>query len=150
MSKGKFKENVEWLSDPKIAITVAVLVLIAIGVVWYFWDKIKDAFSGKKKEIENKNKFGEANELTDFDSLAQQLYNATRPYVFGWGTDVDAVTRVLSQIYSNGDYAALRTAYQRFDTKYTLDARLQDEGRDKDLAVWRTTLKNNGVTIYSF
>ena len=150
MNKGKFKENVEWLSDPKIAITVAVLVLIAIGLVWFFWDKIKDAISGKKKEIENKNKFGEADELTDFDSLAQQLYNATRPYVFGLGTDVDAIARVLSQIHSNGDYAALKTAYSKIDSRYPLDVRLQDEGREKDIKRWRAILDANGVTIYSF
>lgn len=145
MSKGKLKANIEWLSDPKIAVTVAVLVLIAIGIVWYFWDKIKAAVTRKKNEIENRNNFGEATRTTDFDTLARQMYDACK----GWGTDEDAVVRVLSQILSSADYAELKAAYAKYD-KTQLDARLQSEGTDKELAQWRAILAANGVTNYSF
>lgn len=146
MSKSNFKSNVEWLSDPKIAITVAVLVVIAVGIVWYFWDKIKAAISGKKADLENKNLYGNPTATTDFTTLAQQMYQACK----GWGTDEDAIKRVLSQIYGNADYAALRTAYAVCDSSHTLDARLQSEGTNKELKQWRAILDANGVTIYSF
>ena len=146
MSKGKFKENVEWLSDPKIAITVAVLVLIGIGLVWFFWDKIKAAFVGTKDAVKDKNLYGSTTETIDFDTLAQQLYQACK----GWGTDEAAIDRVLGQIRTDADYAALRRAYATNDSRYSLDARLQSEGTKNELIHWRSILDANGVTIYSF
>ena len=56
MSKGKLKANIEWLSDPKIAVTVAVLALVAAGLVWYFWDKIKDATADARAKRKDKDK----------------------------------------------------------------------------------------------
>lgn len=146
MNTNKFKSNVEWLSDPKIAITVAVLVLIAIGLVWFFWDKIKDAITSAKNKNKNKELYGSTTQTTDFKALAEQMYRACK----GWGTDEDAVARVLSQVKGNADYAALRTAYAVEDKYYTLDARLQSEGNKKELSQWRSILDGNGVNIYSF
>lgn len=146
MSKSNLKSNIEWLSDPKIAITVAVLVVVAIGIVVFFWDKIKAAIKKGKQDKKNESLYGSATETTDFNALAQQMYKACE----GWGTDEDAVKRVLSQIYSNADYAALRSAYAVCDSSYTLDARLQSEGTRKELVQWRAILDANGVNNYQF
>lgn len=154
MNTNKFKSNVEWLSDPKIAITVAVLVLIAIGLVWFFWGKIKDMFSDiksknkeKEKEQQNEVLYGSTTMGLDFDALASQMYKACK----GMWTNNTSVEAVLRQICSNADYAALQLAYKKLDLDYTLDARLAYESNTKSqLNKWRNILIANGVTNYTF
>lgn len=154
MSKGKLKANIEWLSDPKIAVTVAVLVLIAIGLIWFFWDKIKDAIADAKakrkdeeRQRQNEQLYGSTTTGLDFDALASQMYKACK----GLWTNNDSVEAVLRQIGSSADYAALQAAYRKLDLSFTLDARLAYEANNsKQLDKWRNILIANGVTNYTF
>lgn len=138
---------------PQQAISIAILVVVGAIVLWVFWEKISNGISGwiarRKRESQDNAKYGAPTATTDFDTLAVQIYQAMR----GWGTDEAALERVLSQIYSNADWAALRAAYkaiQKDGTYTTLDSRIAFEGNQKELAKWRSILDANGVTIYSF
>lgn len=138
---------------PQRALSVAIIVAVIVAVVWLFWGKIASAIRGAiaQKKLENEaGQYGQQT-LTDSQirSLAEQIYTAMK----GWGTDESAIEYVLTQIKSNADWAALRTAYAAVnkDTTYTtLDSRIAYEGTNRELARWRAILDSNGVTIYTF
>lgn len=151
----KTKFNLKQLDEltPKRALTLAIIAVVVVVVVWIFWEKISTAISSyiakKKQQKEDIINFGTPTATTDFDTLAVQIYNAMK----GWGTNEEAVERVLMQIKSNADWAALRLAYQKVnrDSEYnTLDARIGYEGTSAELKKWRAILATNGVTIYQF
>lgn len=138
---------------PQQAISIAILVVVGAVVLWFFWEKISSGISGiiarRKQEAQDNANYGMPTATTDFDTLAVQIYQAMR----GWGTDEAALERVLSQIKSNADWAALRAAYktiQKDGTYTTLDSRIAFEGNKNELVKWRSILDANGVTIYSF
>ena len=138
---------------PKNARAIAIVVVVAAVLLWVFWEKISSGISGliarRKQQSQNQANFGSATATTDFDTLAVQIYNAMK----GWGTNEEAVERVLMQIKSNADWAALRLAYQKVnrDSEYnTLDARIGYEGTSAELKKWRAILAANGVTICQF
>lgn len=148
-----FKNTVEWLSQPKIAISLGIMVLIAAGLIWFFWDKIADAIGNAKAKNKLKaesSAYGTPTLTeTQINSLASQIYNAMR----GWGTDEAAVTNVLSQLNTNADYAALRLAYLTYNKSLTypmLDDRIASEGTDRELKQWRNILQAKGINIYTF
>lgn len=138
---------------PKNALAIAIVVVVAAVLLWVFWEKISSGISGliarRKQQSQNQANFGSATATTDFDTLAVQIYQAMR----GWGTDEAAIERVLQQIRSNADWAALRVAYAKVNkdgTYSTLDSRIAFEGNANELARWRSILEANGVTIHSF
>lgn len=138
---------------PKQSLSIAILVVVAVVVIWIFWEKISNGIANyiarHKQQQQDIVNYGSTTVTTDFDTLAVQIYNAMK----GWGTDEAAIERVLSQIHSNADWAALRRAYIKVNkdgTYTTLDSRIAFEGTDRELARWRAILDENGVTIYSF
>lgn len=140
--------------EPKTALAIGIIVLIAAAVVYIFWNKIVAIIKANKVEnalAQEASQYGSTT-LTDaqVQQLAQQIYEAMR----GWLTDNSAVERVLSQMRCNADYAALRAAYAAVNkdgTFTTLDSRIAYEANGKrQLARWRAILDQNGVTIYTF
>ena len=150
MSKStNFKNTVEWFSNPKIAISLGIMVLIAGVVLWFFWDKIRDAIHAAKtqhKLQQDASQYGAAT-LTDTQirSLAEQIYRAMK----GWGTNEAQVANVLSQLGNNADYAALCNAYYSL-AQGSLDSRISTEGTTSELKQWRAILQGKGITIYTF
>ena len=157
MSKStNFKNTVEWFSNPKIAISLGIMVVIAGVVVWFFWDKIRDAIAEAKANNKLKDEVSQygSGTLTNaqISSLAIQLYNAFRPSLTNWGTDEAAVERVLGQLGNNADYANLRVAYAAVnkDPKTDMDSRIAYEGTESEKRKWRGILQAKGITIYTF
>lgn len=141
---------------PKNAVTIAIIVAVAVAVVWLLWDKIANAIAearanGKLKE--EASQYG-AKTLTDaqISSLAIQLYNAFKPSLWNWGTNEKVVERVLGHLGNNADYAALRVAYAavNHDTSTDMDSRIDFEGTEKEKARWRAILDAKGINIYTF
>lgn len=115
MSKStNFKNTVEWFSNPKIAISLAIMVLLAAGLVWLFWDKIRDAINAaklkkqlKEKEQENQSLFGDTTAGIDFTSLATQIYRAMK----GGGTGENGIYTALKQLKNQADWEKLKLSY---------------------------------------
>ena len=166
MSKSSFKSNVEWLSDPKIAITVAVLVLIAIALVAFGWKKIKGLFKGigddikdNKTDKELEDKTGTSlTDLIDYRSLCAQIWDASVNATFN---DPDRVCSALSQLQSRADYEKLKLEWTKYvqglswwkrnwhafsETKYSLPASLANDFKEKNLKRFRDILQSINVT----
>ena len=166
MSKGKFKENVEWLSDPKIAITVAVLVLIGIALAIFVWKKIKKTAEGIADGIKDNREDSDIEKetgslitsLLDFKSLCAQIWDAS---VNATINDPDKVCQALQQLQSKADYEKLKRVWTDYveglnwwernlhafsETKYSLPASLAADFKEKNLERFREVLRKKNIT----
>lgn len=166
MNKGKFKENVEWLSDPKIAITVAVLVLIGIALAIFVWKKIKktaegiaDGIKDNKRDSQYETETGSLLTTTlDYQSMCTQIWNAS---VHATINDPDKVCRVLEQLQSRADYEKLKDEWTQYvqnlgwfernwnafsETKYSLPGTLAADFKEKNLERFREVLRKRNIT----
>lgn len=166
MSKSNLKSNIEWLSDPKIAITVAVLVVVAIALVAFGWKKIKGLFKGigdgikdNKTDKELEDKTGTSlTDLIDYRSLCAQIWDASVNATFN---DPDRVCSALSQLQSRADYEKLKLEWMKYvqglswwernwhafsETKYSLPAWLAADFNENNLNRFRNILRSINVT----
>ena len=143
--KTNLKKEIEWLGNPRNAITVTVLLAIAGVAIWLIVRKVKSTVS----DVKASSLSGTSSDPTNYNTLANQAYQAMK----GLGTDESALERVLSQITSNTAYDKLRQAYLLLDKRNAftdLDTDISKEGTTKELIKWRAILDANGVTNYSF
>ncbi|MCR5040049.1 MAG: hypothetical protein K6A94_12040 [Bacteroidales bacterium] len=168
---GKFKSSVEWLSKPSNAITVGVLVIVAILVTVWIAGKIKSSIKTVRDEI-NKPNPNPAN-LTpglDFAELAQRLWDATVEHKslgaaqililnLPTGTDEDEVYAVLGALRTQDDYLKLKQEWINIykatsdfatwinpGTVSTLPGALHAELTSSELQRCRNILTNHGIT----
>lgn len=165
MSKGKLKANIEWLSDPKIAVTVAVLVLLAIALAIFVWRKIKKAAGGIADDIRQNRQDHEIEQQTgtrltaliDYSSLCAQIWDASVNATFN---DPDRVCSALEQLQTQADYEKLKDKWTEYvknlnwfernwhafsDTKYSLPASLAADFREKNLERFRQILRERDI-----
>lgn len=166
----KFKKSIEWLSQPSHAITVGVLVLVALIVTYFVIKKIKSV-AVSIKERANAPQINEAN-LTpglNFPELARRLWDATVEYHslgsasillvnMPTGTDEETIYAVLGMLKTNDDYLSLKQAWRSYydqqsgfsliatNAVSTLPGCLSDELNRKELARCRAILEGNGIT----
>lgn len=170
MSKttGKFKSTVEWLSKPSNAITVGVLVIVAIVVVVFITRKVKAAIQSAKEKLEEPDPANTTPGL-NFSELARRLWDATVNYhslgsasiLLGnmpTGTDEDEVYAVLGALRTQDDYIALKKSWRNYydsvsgfvtwitSAVSTLPGMLHDEMTSRELQRCRNILENNNIT----
>ena len=162
MSKSKnFQNAVEWMSQPKIAISLGIMVVIAGLVMWFFWDKIRDAIdaakakqAAKEKEKELNSLYGTPTATIDFNSLAMQIYRAMK----GAGTSEEVIYNALRQLNTQADWENLKLAYASvyeashhgynvlsYNLNNDLVASLQSELTTSELSKCRSILTANHI-----
>lgn len=165
MSKPKITSTIDYLSDPRKGITAAVLLVLAIAAVWFFWSKIKQLWGGSSLKTTLDNSAIESATGTtitptlQFHQLANRIWEATVAYA--WGTNEEEVYAVLGCLNTPADYIKLENAWvdnynatsgwnKTFGTfwqaRATLPAVLQSELNGKELAQARSILTAKGIT----
>ena len=165
MSKPKITSTIDYLSDPRKGITAAILLVLAIAAVWFFWSKIKQLWGGSSLKAGLKNSSIEAATGTSitptlqFHQLALRIWEATAAYTFG--TNEEEVYAVLRCLNTQADYIMLENAWvdnynatsgwnKTFGTLWqaraTLPGILQSELNSRELAQARSILTAKGIT----
>lgn len=146
-----------FIDDPRRAIVIGSFILVAIILLVIFWSRIKKAWNDLRSSRaasstlkEHENETGETTSLTNasYYQYANQLYNAFRPHIFGWGTDEDAVYNVFNNMNNTADVLRL---VQEFGVKGGMDLQsyMRSELSAKELQKVNGILSSKGIT-YSF
>lgn len=164
MNKPKITSTIDYLSDPRKGITAAVLLILAIAAVWFFWSKIKQLWGGSSLKTTLDNSAIEAATGTNitptlqFNQLASRIWEATVSYA--WGTNEEEVYAVLRCLNTPADYIKLEDAWVKFynatswwnrtignlwQAKATLPGLLHSELNGKELAQARSILNDKGI-----
>ena len=151
----KTSNFIDWISEPKRAIAIAVLLLILGVAVWFISKKAKTWFTNIKTKLDYEATVSEKQlsyPKEQYNSYAEQIYNA-------WGTfsnDLDTVYSVLRNMQSNADFLALKNAFGTralgllgtsfFSTHYDLEAYIRKMSNPSQLSQCNRILENNGIT----
>lgn len=123
------------IDNPKRAIALAILVVLAVVLLVFFWKKIKNAISGVQTQLDNNKLIKEEIAVSgvspsysdaQFRVFAQDLYGAMK----GWGTNEEKIYNVFRQMKSKVDVLKLIDAYG------TRDGENLFEWLDGDLSSW--------------
>lgn len=168
MKSSNFKSNVEWLSNPRIAITVAALAAIAVVAFLILKKKLFNGVKGITDKIAENRQDGKYEETTGsklteglrYDDMCDRLWDAT---VDKLGTDEDQVYQVLGTLLTQADYEKLcdhwrtyaesKSWWKRNITGWgvlngsvtSLEAVLVSELKDSELAKARRILNQKGI-----
>lgn len=149
MSKSKIKSTIDYLSDPRKAVTAAVLLVLAIVAVAFLWKKI----SGLWKNSSSSGIFEDLDVTPsiNFSQLALRMYDATNRF----GTNEEEVFSVLSALQTRADYMKLcrewsnlyseKGFWHNLTAQSTLPGTLQSELSSKELTRARTILTDKGI-----
>lgn len=172
MSKPKITSTIDYLSDPRKGITAAILLVLAVVVVWFLWKKIKGLWEDSSLSAAMDNKKIESHtgtSLTMLDSqyqqLAERIYDALAQSPIGFfglnGTNEDEIYSVLGSLNTRADYLKLCAAWQSLynslswwgrnvsqggNAYSTLAATLKSELNSSELAHARAILTAKGIT----
>lgn len=164
---GKFKSTVEWLSKPSNAITVGVLLTIAVVVIVFVAKKVRASIISIKEKIEEPNPTNTTPGL-NFNELVRRLWDATVNYhslgsasvlLLNWptGTDEEEVYAVLGELRTQDDYTALKQAWRNYydaasgftvwvtNAVSTLPGALSDELNSRELQRCRNILEAHNI-----
>lgn len=105
----------DMISDPRKAIAIVIMVLLVIGLIWYFknqisglFSSIKGAINQRQAEQEIEQTYGSTTIGTkDLAKLADNIHSC-----FGYiSDDEDQLYIYLSQLNSQADYESLKMMY---------------------------------------
>lgn len=158
MSKSKITSTIDYLSDPKKAITAAVLLVLAVAVVAFLWKKVSSLWSNSTLQGSMEDANIESNTGSNitgsinFQQLAKRMWDATDRF----GTDENEVFAVLSCLNTQADYVKLCNAwcslyvekgwFNRLTAKATLPGTLTSELSTGELTRARGVLTDKGIT----
>lgn len=143
MAKKNALDNL--VDNPKKAIAISIILVVAIILIAFLWKKIKVAIITAKSKIDNVNLINE--EITStgippsysdsqYNVYAQQLYTAMK----GLGTDENAIYTVFRQMKNRVDILKLFAAFG------TRDGQDLYEWMAGDLSSWNFNKINNILT----
>ncbi len=151
MKAETFKQTTEVLGNPKIMISIGIIVLIIGIVLAIFWKKIKDAIDDAKQQRELEKKQDEVESFTHttqtypdsyYVAFADQLESAMR----GLRTDEETVYVIMGKIKNDVDYLKLNSAFGT-RSKQNLTRWIHGDFSERDIKKINTILKNNGVSM---
>lgn len=162
MAKSKFKKGIGaldtiFIEDPRRAIVIGVALLVVIILLVVFWNRIKGFFQSLVNRTAAGSMLSDVESSTgeyptlssaSYYAFSNQLYNAFRQHIFGWGTDEDAVYNVFSQMNNTADVYKLIQVYGTKDGK-TLDVWIRSELSRPELRKLNTILSNKSIS-YQF
>lgn len=157
LDKGLGNIDKIFLDDPRRALVILGFLVVIIILMVIFWSKIKNAWQNfrlnrSQNTILNdyEDQTGETTSLTNasYYQYANQLYNAFRPHMFGWGTDEDAVYNVFNNMTNTADVLKLVQTFGVKDGK-TLQAWIRSELSSSELRKLNGILSAKGIQ-YSF
>lgn len=158
MSKPKITSTIDYLSDPKKAITTAVLLLLAIATISFVWKKISGIWKNSSLQggVEDANIQSSTNSsitpTLNFPQLANRMWDATDRF----GTTEEEVFAVLACLQTQADYVKLCRAWRdlyeekgwwfRLQAMSTLPGTLTSELDASELSRARAILTDKGIT----
>lgn len=158
MSKSKITKTIDYFSDPKKAVTAAVLLILVIAVVAFLWKKISGIWKGSSLQGSLEDATIQANtnssitSTLNFTQLAKRMWDATDRF----GTDEAEVLAVLSCLQTQADYVKLCNAwcalyeekgfFGRLTAQSTLPGTLVSELSTGELMQARSVLTERGIT----
>lgn len=162
MASSKLKKGVGvidtiFIEDPRRAIVIGVFLVVIIVLLVVFWGRIKAFFQSVVNKTASNSMLndviaetGENPTLSSasYTAYANQLYNAFRQHMFGWGTDEDAIYNVFSQMNNTSDVYKLIKVFGTKDGK-TLEVYIRSELNNRELRKLNTILSNKGIA-YQF
>lgn len=151
MKAETFKQTTEVLGNPKIMISIGIIVLIVGIIIAIFWKKIKNAIDDAKQKRDYEQKVDEIENFTQkkpsypdsyYATFADQLYAA----MDGWGTDEESIYNVMYKIKNDVDYMKLVEAFGVRDSE-SLSEWISGDCNTKEINEINSILKNNGVSM---
>lgn len=149
MSKSKITSTIDYLSDPRKAVTAAVLLVLVIVIVAFLWKKISQLW--KNSSTEGIFEDPGVTPSINFVQLALRMYDATN----GFGTVEEEVYSVLSALQTQADYTKLcrewtklydeKGFWRNLTARPTLPGTLRSELSAKELSRARTILTDKGI-----
>lgn len=154
------KSNLDKLIDNPKKVLIIVIILVIIGVViWIMWGRISRLFAQLTGKIQDNaelnnhiNQTGETLSFTDteYRNMANKLEEAFYGgWLFGAGTDEDAVFDVFNRLNNKADLLKLIAVYGTDKNDRTLNQALQSELTSSELAHVNNILTNKGI-YYQF
>lgn len=162
MAKSKFDKGISrldtiFIEDPRRAIVIGAFIVLAIILTILFWGRIRSLFQSLLSRNAANSMLNDVHKETgEYQSLstssyymyANQLYNAFRPYMFGWGTDEDAIFNVFNQMNNTADVLQLIKTFGTKDGK-TLDVWIRSELSHSEIRKLNSILSGKGIS-YAF
>ena len=151
MKAETFKQTTEVLGNPKIMISIGIIVLIIGIVIAIFWKKIKNAIDEAKQDKKNEKKVDEVESFTQktqtypdsyYVIFADQLDSAMR----GCGTREEEVFNIIGKIKNDVDFIKLNNAFGTRKNQ-NLGRWIHGDFNEKDIKKINEILKRNGVTM---
>lgn len=148
MSKSKITSTIDYLSDPRKAITAAVLLVLVIAAIAFVWRKVSGLWKNSSYSV-----FDDPNVTSsiNFGQLALRMYDATNRF----GTDEEEVFNVLAVLQTQADYTKLcgewtklydeKGFWHNLTAKSTLPGTLQSELSSIELSRARNILTEKGI-----
>ena len=154
------KSNLDKLIDnPKKVLVIVIIVVIVAVMIWIFWGRLSRLvaqLTGKiqdNSELNNHiNQSGEVLSFSDteYRKMANKLEEAFYgSWLFGAGTDEEAVFAVFNRLNNKADVLKLIAVYGTDKKSRTLDQALQSELNNSELNHLNTILTNKGI-YYQF
>lgn len=162
MAKSKLDKGLNsidkiFLDDPRRALVILVFLVVIIILLVVFWSKIKQTWQNfriSRGQAYQLNSYtvetGQTTSLANasYYQYANQLYNAFRPHMFGWGTDESAVYNVFNNMNNTADVLKLVQAFGVKDGK-TLESWIRSELSTSELRKLNYILSSRGIQ-YTF
>lgn len=162
MAKSRFKKGISaldtiFIEDPRRAIVIGVFLVVIIILLVVFWNRIKGFFQGlvnrtaagsMLEDVESTTGEYPSMGAASYYAYSNQLYNAFRQHIFGWGTDEDAIYNVFQQMKNTADVYRLIQVFGTKDGK-TLDVWIRSELSRPELRKLNSILSNKGIA-YQF
>lgn len=154
------KSNLDKLVDnPKKILIIVIIVVIVAVVVWIMWSRISRLIAQLTGKIQDNaelnNHITQTGETlsfsdTEYRNMANKLEEAFYgSWLFGAGTDENAVYAVFNRLNNKADLLKLVAAYGTDKNSRTLNQALQSELTNSELAHVNNILTNKGI-YYQF
>ena len=154
------KSNLDKLIDnPKKALIIIIIVVIVAVMIWIFWGRLSRLVAQLTGKIQDNSELnshitqtGEVLSYSDneYRKMANKLEEAFYGgWLFGAGTDEDAVFAVFNRLNNKADVLKLVAVYGTDKNSRTLDQALQSELTNSELNRLNNILTNKGI-YYQF